>query len=74
MLARSPAATKKRNYRRRLRDGRIVVKIEVTECELAEALIASERLSPAETTRRDALTRAVEAVLAEWCQRWRHKS
>jgi hypothetical protein len=70
MLARSPQALKKRRYRRRLRDGRIVLKLEVSECELAEALIAAERL-PAESTSRDALTRATESMLRDWCDLWR---
>jgi hypothetical protein len=73
MLARSPAAAKKRAYRRRLRDGKIVLKLEVDECELAAALIASERLSEAESTQRDALARATEAVMREWCERWRKR-
>jgi len=73
MLARTPAALKKRRYRKRLRDGVIVLPIEVPEAELAEAMIASERLTEAETTRRDALTHAAEDVLREWCARWRHK-
>src|SRR5262245_64758299 len=74
MLARTPAAAKKRAYRRRLRAGRIVLKLEVSEADLAEAMIAAERLTEAETTRRDALNRAAEGVLTEWCERWRHKS
>jgi hypothetical protein len=71
MLARSPAALKKRRYRRRLRDGRIVLNLEVSECELAEAMLASERLTEAEALHRDKLTRAAEKVLREWCERWR---
>jgi hypothetical protein len=73
MLARTPAAMKKRAYRRRLRDGLIMLKLEVDECELAAALIASERLTPAESARRDVLTHAVEGVLREWCHRWRRQ-
>ena len=71
MLARTPAALKKRRYRRRLRDGRIVLRIEACEFELAEAMIAAERLTEAESTQRDALNRAAEGVLREWCERWR---
>jgi hypothetical protein len=73
MLARTPAAIKKRKYRRRLRDGLIVLPIEVSETELAEALIASERLSEDDTASRDALTRATETVVREWCDRWRQR-
>jgi hypothetical protein len=74
MLARTPAAVKKRRYRQRLHDGIVVLKIEAHECELAEALIASERLGAAESAKRDALAHAVEGVLREWIQRWLHKT
>jgi len=74
MLALTPAALKKRRYRRRLRDGLIVLPIEVIETKLAEALIASERLSEDDTASRDALKRAAETFVREWCNRWRqHK-
>jgi hypothetical protein len=73
MLARTPAALKKRRYRRRLRDGLIVLPIEACEVEIVEALIISGRLTEAESISRDAITRAAEGVLREWCQRWRHK-
>jgi len=73
MLAKTPAAEKKRRYRKRLRDGKIVLHVEVDECELAQAMIASERLTEAESTQRDALNRAAEGVLREWCERWRKR-
>jgi len=73
MLARTPAALKKRRYRRRLRDGVIVLKVEVVEGELAEALIDSERLTETESTQREALARAAAEVLTEWVARWRRK-
>jgi hypothetical protein len=75
MLARTPAALKKRRYRRRLRDGKIVLRLEVNECELAHALIASERLTERQTASRSELESATGDVLREWCARWRrHKS
>jgi hypothetical protein len=70
MLARNSAATKKRAYRRRLRAGRIVLKLEVGECELAEALIRAERLTPAESADRTVLTREGESILADFIARW----
>ena len=75
MLARSPStsALKKRRYRRRQRDGVIVLQIEISECELAEAMILSSRLSSADTLDRGKLTHAAAAVLTEWAARWRRK-
>jgi hypothetical protein len=74
MLARTPAALKKRRYRRRLRNGRCVLSPEVVEHDFAEALLLSGRLSEREALRRDQLTRAAEAILCEFTARWRtHK-
>jgi len=73
MLARSPAAAKKRAYRRRLRGGLIVLKVEICECELAEALLAAGRLDPVRALQRAELERAAEGVLREWCDRWRRQ-
>jgi len=70
MLARTPAALKKRRYRRRLRDGRCVLNPEVVECNFVEALIISGRLTEREALRREALTRGAESILAEFTARW----
>jgi len=70
MLARTPSAVKKRRYRRRLRDGLVVLQLEVHEHDLAEALLAAGRLDAAAAEARGALERAAEEVLAEWCARW----
>ena len=70
MLARTPEALKKQRYRRRLRDGLIVLPIEVRECELAEAMLRSERLTERQAASRDELKRATEDVVREWWQRW----
>jgi hypothetical protein len=70
MLARSPSALKKRRYRRRLRDGVIVLKLEICEVDLVEALLLSGRLGNAAAEARSALERAAEDVLTEWCARW----
>ena len=54
MLARTPASTKKkRTYRRRQRDGAIVLGCEVREHEFAEALLASRRLDERQALHRD---------------------
>jgi len=72
MLARTPAALKKRRYRRRLRDGLIVLNVEVREHEFAEALLLSQRLTDAQALRRDNLTSAAESILSEFAARWHH--
>jgi hypothetical protein len=74
MLARSPAATKKRRQRRRQRDGFLWLPIEVREYELVAALIEARRLTADESGDHAKLKSAVEGVLVEWCERWLHKS
>jgi hypothetical protein len=70
MLARTPAALKKRRYRRRLREGRVVLRVEVAECPLAEALIVAGRLTNRQAVDRGELEAAAAAVLTEWAARW----
>ena len=70
MLVRTPAALKKRRYRRRLRDGVCVLSIEVKEAEFAEALLLAERLTDRQALRRDQLTHAAESVITEFAERW----
>ena len=72
MLARTPsvAATKKRAYRRRRRDGLIAPHVHFHEHEFAEALILCGRLTEAEALNRDKLTRAAESIIAEFTARW----
>jgi len=62
MLARTPAALKKRRYRRRLANGVIVLSLEVREVEFAEALLLAKRLTDRQALRRD---------LQEFTDRWR---
>jgi hypothetical protein len=71
MLARTPAALKKRRYRRRLRDGVVVLSVEVREAEFAEALLLASRLTDRQALRRDQLTRAANDILQEFADRWR---
>jgi hypothetical protein len=73
MLARTPAALKKRRYRRRLRDGLIVLRIEMKETDLAEAMLLSKRLIDRQALKRSELEGAAAGVLRDWCDRWRHK-
>jgi hypothetical protein len=71
MLARTPASVrKKRAYRRRQRDGAIVIRCEICEHDFAQALLTSRRLDERQALRRDELARAAEQILHEWCQRW----
>jgi hypothetical protein len=70
MLARTPAALKKRRYRRRRRDGMIAPHVQFHEHAFAEALITSKRLTEQQALRRELLTREAESILAEWTDRW----
>jgi hypothetical protein len=71
MLARTPAALKKRRYRRRLANGVIVLSLEVREVEFAEALLLAKRLTDRQALRRDQLTREAKDILQEFTDRWR---
>lgn len=74
MLARTPTAIKKRNYRRRQREGCIVLRIEVNEAQIAEALLLAGRLTADAALARSELERAAAGVLSEWAARWlQHK-
>jgi hypothetical protein len=70
MLARTPAALKKRRQRARWRNGSIVLPVEVCEHELAEALVLAGRLTGEQALSRAELKRATQAVVHAWCQRW----
>jgi hypothetical protein len=70
MLARTPAALKKRRYRRRLANGIVVLNIEVIEAAFASALLASDRLTEREALQRGKLAGAAEKILAEFTARW----
>ena len=73
MLARTPAALKKRRYRRRRRDGVCVLYIEVKEAEFAEALLTAGYLTERQALRRDQLTREAKDILEQFTDRWRHQ-
>ena len=62
IVQRTPAVIKKRAYPRRLRDDLIVLRIEVDEWALDDALIERGRLNPEESEDRDALAREGRAA------------
>jgi hypothetical protein len=66
----SSAARQRRARERRAR-GVICLRVEVSEHDVANALIASGRLSEDEALRRSLAEREVAEVLNEWCERWR---
>ena len=66
-----PAAVRKRDYRARSRRGAIKLRVEIHECDLAEAMILSGRLSEPQALDRSELVRAAALVLREWSDRWR---
>jgi hypothetical protein len=70
VLARNPAAVNKRRYRRRLRAGRIVLKVEVAECDLAEALIRAGWVGAEIVLDREELAHQVGEIVLEFVSRW----
>jgi hypothetical protein len=72
-LARDPAMAarrRKRAFRERQRRGRIVLKMEVDEFEIAAALVRSGHLTEPEATNRAALEQGVAIVLRKWSEEW----
>jgi hypothetical protein len=68
----SPRCRKnQREYRRRQRDGEIVLKVKVRELEVAAALISAGRLCASDTADRAAVEHQVAAIVREWAERWR---
>lgn len=63
-------AARNRRSRRRQRQGMIWLGIEATEHPLAEALIASGRLTDAEALDRKRVGAAVEGIVADFIARW----
>jgi hypothetical protein len=68
---RRPAADreKQQRYRRRQAGGLIVLKVEVEELRLCEALERAGRLC--DTMDRGAVSREVSQLIREWCDCWR---
>jgi hypothetical protein len=76
MLERPPtrrqqAAARKRRWKARQRRGEAVYAVIADELALAHALIKSERLTEAETARRDLVERALAALVADFAAQWR---
>jgi hypothetical protein len=70
-VARRATAARIRLYRQRKRLGQVVYKVTVAECALVEYLIATGRLSEAESFARQRVERAVGELLEELAARWR---
>lgn len=74
LLHRTPsqAATRARRWRWRRRNGLVPRRIDVDEHALAEALIASGRLTESEALRPDLVERELAALVADFISRWRN--
>lgn len=74
MLDRPPssAANRARRWRWRRRNGLVPRRIDVDEHALAEAFIASGRLTEAEALRPDLVERELAALVADFILRWRN--
>ena len=59
-------AARKAAYRRRVREGVVILHVAVDECALAEAMIATGIMLPAETVDRKLLGIAAASVLRQW--------
>jgi hypothetical protein len=66
----APAAVRARKARWRRRSGLVSLSVELHEHKLAEALIASGRLSPEQALQRDLVARELGRLVDDWCARW----
>jgi hypothetical protein len=69
----NPAArsvARKRRFRQRQKAGAVVLRIEVCEHALAEAMIVSGRMSETAALSRDATEREVSRIIGEWMAHW----
>jgi hypothetical protein len=67
---RAAATLRKRQQRRREREGRVQLNIEADEYRLALALITSERMTAEAALHRDLVAREVGTILRDWTDRW----
>jgi hypothetical protein len=67
---RTAATHRKREQRRREREGRVQLNIEADEYRLALALITSQRMTAEAALRRDLVAREVGTILSDWADRW----
>jgi hypothetical protein len=72
MLERVPrqAAARQRRSRARRKSGRLLLQIEIPECETIEALLRSERLGEPDASSRTHLAAAIERLIADFVERW----
>ena len=61
---------KQARYRARLRAGVAILRIPVPLLELQNALVDSDRLTPAEALRRDLVEAEASELLVEWARHW----
>ena len=69
----SPAArsaARKRRFRQRQKAGAVILRVEICEHALAEALICSGRLSETAALDRGATEREAARIISEWSQHW----
>jgi hypothetical protein len=64
------AAARQRRSRARRKSGRLLLSIEIPECETVEALLRSERLGEADASSRAHLKLAIEKLVADFVERW----
>jgi hypothetical protein len=66
----SRVAANVRRWRARQRAGLIVLKVPALEYDLVQAMIESERLTPAAALDRRKVEQAAASILMEWAERW----
>jgi hypothetical protein len=71
MASRSPAALRQHRCRARRRRGVAVLRIEVDEFRLVDALLASNRISENESRRRSLVEKATGRLLEDVISRWK---
>jgi hypothetical protein len=64
------ATERKREQRRRERQGRVQLIVEADEYRLALALISSQRMTAEAALRRDLVAREVGSIIRDWSDRW----
>ena len=68
---RAADAERQRRHRARQRQGDALYRLELPELAVAEALIASTRMSEDATRRRSLVEQALTEVMLDWVRRWK---
>jgi len=68
---RAAARERQRRWRRRVRAGHMVLRIEVDKLELAEAATEALGLPPREAVEREKLEGVVQDLVQSWISHWR---